>query len=93
MASLASFRVCASASRSRRARALLSLIIQPAQPIAKTQASSSGRAEGIAIAAAQAATTRARVTVQIWRLLRGRAARITVRMIQLRRDSPGMDEA
>jgi len=89
MASLASFRLLATASRSRRERALLSLIIQPAQPTAKMPASSSVRAEGMPIAAAAATTTSASVTSQIRRLLRGRVA---VRMIQLRRDSSGMEE-
>lgn len=71
MRSFASFRLLASATRSRRERVLLSLIIQPAQPSAKIQASSSGRAEGITIAAPQATITSARVISQIGRLLRG----------------------
>jgi hypothetical protein len=94
MTSFASFRLLASASRSRRERVLLSLAIHPAQPSAKMMASSSGRAEGMAIAAPQATTTSARVISQIGRLLRGgqRVARLGVRMIALRRDSSGMDE-
>jgi hypothetical protein len=98
MRSFASFRLVASrvasAWRSRR-ELRLSLAIHPAQPSPKMPASSSGRTEGILIEAPQATTTSARVISQMGRLLRGhhRAARTTVRMIQLRRDSPGMNEA
>jgi hypothetical protein len=95
MRSFASFRLAASASRSRRERLLLSLAIHPAQPSPKMPASSSGRSEGKTIAAPQATITSARVISQIGRVLRGhhRGARLAVRMIQIRRVSSGMNEA